>query len=494
MEDAKIEGVGVPVLVSGAVESLRATSNSPEDKVEALRRVHVFADLPHDQLQWFAENVQDERFAAGDILFRKGDPPEWMAIFLEGEMHAYRDEKAHDGYVYISRAGDPASEVTGVLPFSRMTQFTVTGRAVTASRVMRFPVRLFPELLQRMPTLAKRLVGIMSDRVRETTTADQQQDKLMALGKLSAGLAHELNNPAAAATRAANDLIATLAELRAADLRLCQHNLTTEQEAAIRAFENKAIEHTATATQLNSLDQSDREDVVAAWLKDHGVGDEWKLSANLVEAGIDAVDLGRISVDLEPIAFADVLARVNAQLAAAKLASEIKASTARISELVGAIKEYSYMDQASLQEIDLHKGLESTLLILKYKLRKKSIELTREYAETLPRIKAYGSELNLVWTNLIVNAVDAMPEGGRLKVTTKKEPTDILVEIRDNGSGIQQAVKSRIFEPFFTTKPVGEGTGLGLDTVARIVRKHRGNIRFESKPGDTCFQVRLPLE
>ncbi len=494
MEDAKIEGVGVPVPVSGAVESVRATNNSPEDRVEALRRVHVFADLPDDQLQWFAENVQDERFAAGDILFRKGDPPEWMAIFLEGEMHAYRDDKAHDGYVYISRAGDPASEVTGVLPFSRMTQFTVTGQAVTPSRIMRFPVRLFPELLQRMPTLAKRLVGLMSDRVRETTTADQQQDKLMALGKLSAGLAHELNNPAAAATRAANDLIAMLAELRAADLRLCQHDLTTEQEAAIRAFENKAIEHTATATQLNSLDQSDREDVVAAWLEDHGIGDGWKLSANLVEAGIDAVDLERISEDLEPIAFADVLARVNAQLAAAKLASEIKASTARISELVGAIKEYSYMDQASLQKVDVHKGLESTLLILKYKLRKKSIELTREYAETLPRIKAYGSELNLVWTNLIVNAVDAMPEGGRLKVSTRQEPTDILVEIRDNGSGIPEAVRSRIFEPFFTTKPVGEGTGLGLDTVARIVRKHRGNIRFESKPGDTCFQVRLPLE
>ena len=189
-----------------------------------------------------------------------------------------------------------------------------------------------------------------------------------------------------------------------------------------------------------------------------------------------------------------MLARVNAQLAAAKLASEIKASTARISELVGAIKEYSYMDQASLQEVDVHKGLESTLLILKYKLRKKSIELTREYAETLPRIKAYGSELNLVWTNLIVNAVDAMPEGGRLKVRTRQEPTDILVEIRDSGSGIPENLKSRIFEPFFTTKPVGEGTGLGLDTVARIVRKHRGNIRFESKPGDTCFQVRLPLE
>ena len=494
MDDTKIEGVGVPVPVSGVIESITATTSSPEDRVEALRRVHVFADLPEDQLKWFAENVQDERYAAGDILFRKGDPPDWMAIFLEGEMHAYSDDNAHDGYVYISRAGDPASEVTGVLPFSRMTQFTVTGRAAMASRIMRFPVSLFPDLLQRMPILAKRLVGIMSDRVREMTTADQQQDKLMALGKLSAGLAHELNNPAAAATRAANDLIATLAELRAADLRLCRHDLTIEQENAIRTFEDRALEHTSTTEHLNSLEQSDREDLIATWLEDHGVSEPWKVSGNLVEAGIDAAGLQRISDVLEKEAFDDVLGRVNAQLAAAKLAGEIKAGTTRISELVGAIKEYSYMDQASMQEVDVHKALETTLLILKYKLRKKNIELTRDYAEELPRIKAYGSELNQVWTNLIVNAVDAMTEGGTLKVRTKREPTDVLVEIRDNGSGIPADLRSRIFEPFFTTKPVGEGTGLGLDTVARIVRKHRGNIRFESKPGDTCFQVRLPFE
>jgi signal transduction histidine kinase len=493
MEDAKIENVGVPVTVSGEVNSIVATSSSPVDIVEALGRVHAFDDLPEEQLKWFAGNVEERRFAAGDVVFRKGDPADWMVVFLEGEIHAYWDENDHD-MVYILRAGEPGSEVTGMLPFSRMTEMTVTGRAVTDVRVLRFPVRLFPELMQRMPVLVKRLVAIMSDRVREMTAVDQQQDKLMALGKLSAGLAHELNNPAAAATRAANDLIETLVELRTADLRLCSHNLTAEQQASIRAFESRAIDHTVNAVQLNSLDQSDREDVLAVWLEEHSITDPWKLSANLVEAGIDVASLERISAEIEASAIADMLSRVNAHLAVARLATEIKAGTARISELVGAIKEYSYMDQASMQLVDVHKALETTLLILKYKLRKKNIVLTREYAESLPFIKAYGSELNQVWTNLIVNAVDAMAEGGTLKVRTKKEPTDIMVEIRDNGSGISPAQKSRIFEPFFTTKAVGDGTGLGLDTVARIVRKHRGNIRFESKPGDTCFQVRLPLE
>lgn len=489
MEETKPEGVET---VSGGIDPIAPTSSSPPDKAEALRRVHVFSDLPDDQLQWFADHSEDWRYAAGDLMFRKGDPPDSMVIYLEGEVHAYWDESDHD-QVYIGRAGEQATEVSGMLPFSRMTAFQVTGYAVTDVRLLRFPASLFPELMQRMPVLVQRLVGIMSDRVREATTLDQQQDKLMALGKLSAGLAHELNNPAAGATRAANDLIETLKELRAADMRLCSHDLSDKQTATIAAFESRAIDHTATAEQLNSLDQSDREEEVSDWLESHGVAEPWKLSANLVEAGLDSGALDQLLGEIPPTATVDVLTRVNSQLAAAKLASEIKVATARISELVQAIKEYSYMDQASLQELDVHKGLENTLVILKYKLRKKDITVTRDYAESLPLIKAYGSELNQVWTNLIVNAVDAMSIGGKLKVRTKREPTDILVEIRDNGPGIPAAVRSRIFEPFFTTKPVGEGTGLGLDTVARIVRKHRGNVRFESKPGDTCFQVRLPI-
>lgn len=494
MEETRMEGVGVPVPVSGVLEPVTATVSSPADKVEALRLIKVFADLPDDQLQWFAANAEERRFAPGEVLFAKGAPADVLVIYLEGEVRAYRDDQAHDGYVYIARAGDPQTEVSGMLPFSRMTTWSATGRALTNMRVLRFPVTLFPELMQRMPVLVQRLVGLMSDRVREVTVADQQRDKLIALGKLSAGLAHELNNPAAAATRAANDLIATLAELRAADLRLCRHELNEEQETALRTFESKAIEHSDTAPQLNSLEQSDREDALNTWLGDHGIADPWKVSNNLVEAGIDADGLEQMLGQIEDEAVADVLARVNAQLAAARLARDIKAATARISELVGAIKEYSYMDQASVQKVDVHKGLESTLLILKYKLKKKNIALTREYDDNLPLIKAYGSELNQIWTNLIVNAIEAMSEGGALKVRTRREPTDIMVEIRDNGAGISASVRTHIFEPFFTTKAVGEGTGLGLDTVARIVRKHRGNIRFDSKPGDTCFQVRLPIE
>src|SRR5262245_15882391 len=263
--------------VSGGIEAIVATSSSPPDKVEALRRVHVFTDLSDEQLQWFVDNSEDRRFAAGDVMFRKGDKPEAMVVYLQGEAHSYWDESDHD-IVYIAQAGDQKTEVSGMLPFSRMTAFQVTGYAVTDVRLLWFPVKHFPEMMQRMPVLVERLVGIMSDRVRESTTLDQQQDKLMALGKLSAGLAHELNNPAAGAMRAANDLIETLKELRAVDMRLCAHELTDEQQESIFDFEKKAIDHTATAKQLNSLDQSDREDEVSDWLESHGVADGWKLS------------------------------------------------------------------------------------------------------------------------------------------------------------------------------------------------------------------------
>ena len=463
------------------------------ERVDALRRVGVFADLPEDQLKWFASNSVERRFAAGEVLFARGDKPDWMSIYLEGEAQAVTDDSMSDGWVYVMRAGDPLTEVSGALPYSRMKEYAAMGRAVVPTRVLLFPAALFPQMLERMPVLGKRLVGVMSDRVREATRLDVQEDKLMALGKLSAGLAHELNNPAAAARRAADELLEALEELRAADLRLCRHDISAEQRSFINEFEQRAIARQEDAQPPSALEQSDREDALALWLEDRGVREGWSVAPHLVEAGVDVEALGPVAAHVGEEALADVLARVAAQLRTARLVRDIKAGTTRISELVGAIKEYSYMDQAPVQEIDLHKGLDNTLLILKHKLKKKNIEVVRDYAEDLPRVTAFGSELNQVWTNLIDNAIDAMPDGGRLKVRTKREPADVMVEVRDNGPGIPPEVRSRIFEPFFTTKPVGEGTGLGLDTSMRIVRKHRGNLRFESKPGDTCFQVRLPL-
>lgn len=462
--------------------------------VLGLRRVGIFSDLPDDQLEWFIDNSDELFLEAGEYLFRKGDSPDWMSIYLTGEVHGREDSMNLDSDVYIFRAGDPATEISGRLPFSRMTEIGLDGRAIVPTHVLLFPASLFPELLQRMPVLTERLVWIMCDRVRESTKMDERRDKLMALGKLSAGLAHELNNPAAAARRTSDELSRTLEELRVTDLNLCRHDLSRKQREFLSDFECEAInENTAEQAQKNSLELSDLEDAINDWLDAHQVEDGWKIAQTLAENGVDANKLDKIAEQISHDALTDVLTRLVVQVNVSKLAGEIKNSVMRISDLVGAIKEYSYMDQAAVQEIDLHKGLDNTLLILKHKLKTKNISVVREYAENLPHITAHGSLLNQVWTNLIDNAVDSMSDGGTLKVRTKLEPDDIMIEIRDNGAGIPPEIQSRIFEPFFTTKGVSEGTGLGLDTVARIVRKHGGNIRFETKSGDTCFQVRLPL-
>jgi len=454
------------------------------DKSE-LRRVTEFADLPDDQLDWFLSQSQEMNLKAGETYSRQGDPADSMYVILEGHIQG-RGELNGDTVVFDLEPGD----VTGVLPYSRMKQFTVSQRAETDSRALRFPTSLFPDLIQKMPELTKRLVGLMSDRIREVTRIEQQRDRLASLGKLSAGLAHELNNPASAAKRAASQLREMITKIKGASVELGKRDLTAAQKAEIEKLE--ALFTQKDVVPPDALTISDLEDQIDSLLRSHGQNDLWQLAADLARRNIKPETLESLFASLDADAARAALVRIAASVEIAVLLHEIESSTSRISDLVGAIKEYTYMDQAKVQNVDIVKSLETTLTILNHKL-KQGVAVQRDYQRVPLLVNSFGSELNQVWTNIIDNAIDAMRGKGELRVRTYRDDNCVVVEIADNGPGISPEVQPHIFEPFFTTKGVGEGTGLGLDTVQRIVKKHRGNIQVNSKPGDTRFQVWLPL-
>jgi signal transduction histidine kinase len=370
-----------------------------------------------------------------------------------------------------------------------------TARAAMSLHVLRLHMQYFPELIQRIPVLGYRLVAVMSDRIRETTRQETQRDKLMALGKLSAGLAHELNNPAAAAQRAAKSLKETMDAVRAASLRLLRHPLTADQRQAVVDFEREVTEQVAEKSDahLDPLELADREAELTECLEAHKVEEPWKIAGPLAEANASLDKMEALRGLVGDDVLIDALRRIASVITIFRLIHEIDNSTKRISELVTAIKRYSYMDQAAMQEVDLREDLDNTLKIFGHWI-KKGITVTRDYDPSLPKVCAYGSELNQVWTNLIDNAIDAMNGQGELRVRARRDLDAVCVEIGDNGPGIPPEIKSRIFDPFFTTKPVGEGTGLGLDTAMRIVQKHHGSFDVKSKPGDTRFSVRIPLQ
>lgn len=454
---------------------------------QALRDIPVLADLPEDHIAWLAAHARDVWAEAGDVMFKQGVVADTLVFILEGETNIQREDQP-DAPLYIARAG----QVTGKLPFSRMRTFGGTARVVTRTRAALIHESMFNEMLTVAPELAQRLIGVMSDRIRESTKLDVQREKLMALGKLSAGLAHELNNPAAAIGRSSTALRETLDALRFAGLRVSHHTLTDEQTQFIDQSEQELIERLEQNYVPDPVADSDREDSISNWLEQHGVKDAWELAPLLSEAHTELERLEKGFKILGPAAFPDVISRVVRRLTAYRLLGEIENGSKRISELVRSIKEYSFMDQAPEQEVDIHQGLESTLTMMNHVL-KHGIEVVRDYDKSLPPICARGSELNQVWTNLIDNAASAMKGKGELRIRTARENDRVLVEIRDNGPGIPANIQTRIFEPFFTTKPMGEGTGLGLDMVRRIISTHHGDIQVQSQPGDTRFQIRLPI-
>lgn len=458
--------------------------DGPPPSPAELKAITMFGDLADEGLNWLAQHMQTIELEPGELLLRAGAPAEFLTVILAGEIRAERN----DGRVFIASTG----QVTGLLPFSRLAQYPSDIRAVGFTRLATLHKDLFTEMNSRLPALQGRLINLMADRIRESSAADQQREKMMALGKLSAGLAHELNNPASAARRAADTLRKSLESVRAAALKLDRDGLPMESRVFLSELESNWARNALPHTVMDTLDRSDREDGIAEWLREHKVQAVWDLAPTLVDVGCTLETLDAIPRHVPADFLNDVLIRLTAAFTISRLADEIESATGRISELVRAIKEYSYMDQTPQQTLDIHTGLENTLVMLRHRLRK-GIEVVLEYDRTLPKLCANGGELNQVWTNLIVNAADAMPNGGKLTLRTLRDHGCVRVEVADTGSGIPRNIQSRVFEPFFTTKPVGEGTGLGLDVVARIVRNHRGDVTFTSEPGATTFIVRLPF-
>ncbi len=472
-----------------------AQKTPPATIVRALSQLAQLDGLTIADFEWFATHGTEHRFTDGTVLFRLGESTRTMTILLAGEVHVRRHQSGPVQY-FIGRSG----QITGKLPYSRMKTYGGDGYASGDVWTLDFDESCFPAMLAAIPGIGQRCVGILLDRVREVTRLEQQSEKLSALGKLAANLSHELNNPASAARSAANNLWTELRTYGDQKYRLgslCFDDTVKQQYgewvAAVRATIPQGDDTHACDTVL----VNQREDLFRTWLDAHNVPESWKIAPILAETRIDLTHLESLVTIMQPEALPIAISSFASALKAERMTDAVMDSTRRIFELITAIKDYSYMDQAPIQEIDLAAALDNTLTMLNSRLS--NIDIIREYDPATPPVLVYGSEINQVWTAIIENAIDAVdllpPETPRtLRLHTALSGPTVIVEIWDNGPGIDPVIQSRIFEPFFTTKSVGSGMGLGLDIANRIILKHRGQISVQSKPHETCLQVRLPIE
>jgi signal transduction histidine kinase len=456
---------------------------NPSD-LQQLRSTPLFADLTDAQLECLKGGEIIEA-PVGTIMASEGEQTGFFHVVLEGEIRATRVYDRQTILLGVTKTGGFLGENMLLLGIP----WVATLRVSKPARLLRLNEDNFWQMLCCCPSSAKQVFRVASSRVRNLEGYSQQREKLVSLGTMAAGLAHELNNPAAAARRAADHLQQTTDKMQSFLCRLGKELEPAHWQSLLNAAQEAMDRKTP---ELDHLARSDREDAIAQWLDSHGVAAGWELAPTFVNADLDTAWLDKLAGNLPPDTYADVLGWLEGRLNLMSLIKQIEGSTTRIAELVKAVKSYSYMDQSPMQEIDVHEGIESTLTMLGHKL--KNVTVTRAFDRTLPRIMAHGSELNQVWTNLIDNAIHAVNGTGKICVGTSLDHDQILVEIVDNGPGIPKDVQSHLFEPFFTTKSVGTGTGLGLVISNRIVGdRHGGEIEFESQPGETRFKVRLPV-
>ena len=416
-----------------------------------------------------------------------------MNIMLQGEILVRRRHSGPMSF-FIGRAG----QLSGKLPYSRMKGYGGDGYTTEPCWVLDIHESLFPEMLLAIPSMGQRCVSVLLDRVREITRMEQQAEKLAALGKLAANLAHELNNPASAAQRSAASLVGELRDYGDRKYVLGSLCLTPELSGRLHEWvlqmrsRMSTYQQASTKSAAEPLATVDREAALLRWLEQHGVGNAWSIAPSLAEGDVPLDALEDFANKFPAEVLAPALGTYAAALRVERMAETIVGSTVRIFDLISAIKDYSYMDQAPIQDVLLAQSLEITLSMFRSRLGK--IALETDFDPELPPIHAYGSELNQVWTALIENALDAMPDGGVLRLSTRLAGEMAIVEIWDSGAGVPEELQSRIFEPFFSTKAPGSGLGLGLDTAQRIVNRHSGFLTVASRPGETCFQVRLPLD
>ncbi|HET6627615.1 MAG TPA: ATP-binding protein [Nocardioidaceae bacterium] len=457
-------------------------------RVEDIRSLVIFEGLGDDRLGELVDAGTEVPVEPGVELFHEGEHADFWWLLVDGALDLVR-HVGHEDTV-VGRMDVPGRWAGGFQAWDEHGVYLATARGVSPGRVLRVPAKVLRERSEAWFPFGGHLIKGLYQTARSIESTARQRDSLVTLGTLAAGLAHELNNPAAAAIRAVATLEEECQTLLSSLGRLAKGEITAGQ---FTALDTLRLEVKPPSGIVDALTIADREDELSSWLAAHGVERDWVIAPALAASGVDVAWCDRAASVLDGGALEPGLEWVASTLSAVTLLSEVKESTRRVSELVGAVRSYSQMDRASLQEIDVTEGLESTLVMLGHKLRD-GVTVVRDYGPAVPRVEAYPGELNQVWTNLVDNAVDAMDGVGTLRVTTRSDPEWVVVEIGDTGPGITADVAARAFEAFYTTKDVGKGTGLGLDIARRIVvERHGGTIDIESRPGDTVLRVRLPL-